>query len=129
MRRAPRLPVPVLVALVAGLLTGCVSTADPTAALYHDGEIVIGTGNTTGTFYEIGAAFAGVINRHLPGYEGISAATNGSIENMTRLSTGDIDVALVFASNAAEALNGQDPFTGKAMPIRAIARLYNNYTH
>jgi uncharacterized protein len=122
-------PLAAVLGLVLALAGGCVSTADPTAELYHHGEIVIGTGNTTGTFYEIGAGFADVVNRHLPGYEGISAATNGSVENLTRLASGDIDVALVFASNAAEALNGQAPFAGKAMPVRAIARLYRNYTH
>jgi uncharacterized protein len=110
-------------------LGGCVSTADPTASLYHRGELIIGTGNTTGVFYEIGAGYANVINRHLPGYEAMSAATAGSVENLKRLATGDVDLALAFANNAADALHGDGPFSDHPLAIRAIGRLYPNYTH
>jgi uncharacterized protein len=116
-----------LVALVA--LTGCVSTADPTAGLYHRGELIIGTGNTTGVFYEIGAGYADVINRHLPGYEAMSAATGGSVDNLSRLATGDVDLALAFSNNAVDALHGAGKWSGHPVAIRAIGRLYPNYTH
>ena len=122
-----RLAALALVLLVA--MAGCVSTADPTASLYHHGELVIGTGNTTGVFYQIGAGYANVVSRHLPGYEAISAATAGSVDNLHRLASGDVDVALVFASNAADALNGSGAFKGKPEQVRAIARLYPSYTH
>ncbi len=117
-----------LVAAVA-VLAGCVNTADPTAALYHRGELTIGTGNTTGVFYEIGAGYANVINRHLPGYEAMSAATAGSVENLQRLARGDVDLALTFSNNAVDAMRGAGLFAGHPVAIRAIARLYPNYTH
>jgi TRAP transporter TAXI family solute receptor len=116
------------VALLAPL-AGCVSTADPTASLYHRGELFIGTGNTTGVFYEIGAGYADVINRHLPGYEAMSAATAGSIENLRRMAAGDVDLALTFSNNAVDALHGEGAFSGHPVAIRAIGRLYLNYTH
>lgn len=121
-----------LAALAVALLAataGCVSPADPSANLYHRGELVIGTGNTTGVFYQIGAGYANVVSQHLPGYEAMSAATAGSVDNLQRLARGDVDLALAFASNAADALNGAGAFKGKPEPIRAIARLYPSYTH
>lgn len=119
----------VVAAVLLVPLAACTSTADPTAGLYHRGELVIGTANTSGVFYEIGAAYADVINSHLPGYEAMSAATAGSIENLTRMSNGDVDLALTFSNNAADAVRGQGPFRGHPVPVRAIARLYSVYTH
>jgi TRAP transporter TAXI family solute receptor len=116
-------------ALFLAPLAGCVSTVDPTAGLYHRGELIIGTGNTTGVFYEIGAGYANVINRHLSGYEAMSAATAGSVENLKRLASGDVDLALTFSNNAVDALRGQGSFSGHPVAMRAIGRLYLNYTH
>jgi TRAP transporter TAXI family solute receptor len=121
-----------LAALAVALLAataGCASTVDPTAGLYHHGELAIGTGNTTGVFYQIGAGYANVVSRHLPEYEAMSAATAGSVDNLHRLASGDVDLAFAFAGNAADALQGSGAFKGKPEPIRAIARLYPSYTH
>jgi uncharacterized protein len=126
--RRPRWPALTVLALVLPL-AACVSTADPTAGRYHRGQLAIGTGNTTGVFYEIGAGYASVINRHLPGYEATSAPTNGSVANLRRLGNGDVDLALAFADNAADALHGTGPFRGHPVEVRAIGRLYPNDTH
>jgi uncharacterized protein len=122
------LPLLGLFGLLAGA-TGCVSTADPTADRYHHGELSIASGNTTGVFYEIGAGYAALINQYLPGYEAITAPSNGSVENLRRLATGDVDLALVFSDNAVEALRGAGQFASHPLAIRALARLYRNFTH
>ena len=116
-------------ALGALCLAGCVDTADPTADRYHHGELAIGTGNTTGVFYEIGAGYADVISEGLPGYQAVAAPTAGSVDNLRRLASGDLDVGLVLADNAADAIHGTGPFAGAPVPIRAIARIYNNDLH
>jgi TRAP transporter TAXI family solute receptor len=113
----------------AATLSGCAAPADPTANLWHRGELAIGTGNTTGVFYEIGAGYADVINRHLPRYEAVAAATGGSVDNLNRLGSGDIDIALAQVNNAADAVHGTGPWLGKPVALRALARLYNNYGH
>jgi TRAP transporter TAXI family solute receptor len=110
-------------------LAGCATPDDPVADRWHMGQLFIGTGNPTGVFYEVGAAFAGVISRHLTGYDGSAAPTNGSIDNLRRLATGDVDLGLVFSDNAADALHGTGAFDKQAQPLRALARLYNNYVH
>jgi TRAP transporter TAXI family solute receptor len=119
----------VLLGLPVLALAGCAAPADPVAQRWHEGELAIGTGNPTGVFYEIGAGYADLINRHLTGYEATAAPTNGSVDNLNRLATGDVDIALAFADNAADALNGTGPFIGKPREVRALARLYDNYAH
>ncbi|GIH13882.1 TAXI family TRAP transporter solute-binding subunit [Rugosimonospora africana] len=110
-------------------LAGCAVAKDPASSRWHQGELAVGTGNPTGVFYEVGAAYAAVINRHLSGYDAVAAPTNGSVDNLKRLGTGNVDIGLVFADNAADALHGTGPFAGQAQQLRALARIYNNYAH
>jgi TRAP transporter TAXI family solute receptor len=114
---------------LGGLAAGCSQVADPTAGRYRHGELTIGTGNTTGVFYEIGAGYADVISRNLPGYRAEATPTAGSVDNLKRLGTGDIDIALVIADNAADAAAGNDAFSGAAVALRALARIYSNDLH
>jgi len=108
----------VLLLGAAGSLTGC-GTAQPGPTLWHNGQITVGTGPTSGVFSQIGAGYADVITRHMPPYEAVAVPTSGAGENLTRLTRGDCDVAFTFADVAADA-----PPT-----IRALARVFNSYTH
>ncbi len=117
-----------LAGIVVAATAACAAPAAPSASLYHHGDLAIGTGNTTTVFYTLGSGYASIISAKLPGYDAVAVPTAGSVENLRRLASGDIDVAFVFASNAADALTGQGPFTGHPLPIRALARIHNNYT-
>jgi len=55
-------------------------------------------------------------------------ATLGSVDNLRRLDSHDIDVGFAFASNAADAFTGKNQFSGHPLAIRALARVHNNYT-
>jgi TRAP transporter TAXI family solute receptor len=114
---------------LAGGLAGCGTGQDPSARLWHQGELIIGTGNTTGVFYVLGAGYANVINKHLDGYDAAPAATGGSIDNLKRLTAGDVDIALTLAGAADDAYAGKGNWAGQPQPIRALARAYNNYEH
>ncbi|HEX6497796.1 MAG TPA: TAXI family TRAP transporter solute-binding subunit [Micromonosporaceae bacterium] len=109
-------------------VTGC-SAAPAAAQAWHHGELAIATGNTTGVYYQVGGGYADLITRHLPGYEAVAAPTNGSADNLRRLSTGDVQVAISLADVAADAVRGTGDFAGQPIKLRALARVYSNYTH
>jgi uncharacterized protein len=118
-----------LLGLAAAPLAGCVTAQDPSAQLWHQGELIIGTGNTTGVFYVLGAGYANVINKHLEGYDAAPAATGGSVDNVKRLVAGDVDLGLTLAAAADDAYVGAGGWAGHPQQIRALARVYDNYEH
>jgi TRAP transporter TAXI family solute receptor len=90
-------------------------------------RLSIATGNTTGVYYQLGGALADLIGKNMPGYQATAEATGASVENIQRVVRGDSDIAFSLADSAADAITGKGSFTS-VQPIRAIARLYNNYT-
>lgn len=118
-----------LAALLAVTLAGCGTGDTPTPQPWHDGRIFLATGNTTGVYYQLGGGYADVISRHLPGYEARAEPTGASGENISRLVSGDMEIAFSLADTAADAYAGQGAFAGQPQPLRALARVYSNYTH
>ncbi|MET7805056.1 TAXI family TRAP transporter solute-binding subunit [Micromonospora chersina] len=114
--------------LLAALLAGC-GGADTGPRAWHDGRIFLATGNTTGVYYQLGGGYADLISRHLPGYEARAEPTGASVENITRLAGGDMEIAFSLADTAADAVSGRGAFDGRPQPVRALARVYSNYTH
>ncbi|SBT45819.1 TAXI family TRAP transporter solute-binding subunit [Micromonospora auratinigra] len=114
--------------LLAAVVAGC---AQPKVGPqeWHGGRIFLATGNTTGVYYQLGGGYADVISRHLPGYEARAEPTGASVENINRLASGDMDVAFSLADTAADAVAGRGAFDGQPQPVRALARIYSNYTH
>ncbi|WP_283135078.1 TAXI family TRAP transporter solute-binding subunit [Rhizohabitans arisaemae] len=102
------------------------SSADP--GLYKGGRLSIATGNTTGVYYQLGGGYADLITRNLSGYQVTAEATGASVENIQRVVRGDADIAFTLADAASDAATGKGAFTGR-QPIRALARIYTNYTH
>ncbi|MGW5260384.1 TAXI family TRAP transporter solute-binding subunit [Microbispora sp. NPDC004025] len=114
----------VTVALLAG---GC--GGDRSAGRESGGtRLSIATGNTTGVYYVLGGGFAELIDKHLPGHRATAEATGASVENIQRVVRGQSDIAFTLADTAADAVRGTGAFTAP-QPIRALARLYGNYTH
>ncbi len=114
--------------LLAVLIAGC-GEADAGPQAWHGGRIFLATGNTTGVYYQIGGGYADVINRHLSGYEARAEPTGASVENISRLASGDMEIAFSLADTAADAVAGRGAFDGRPQPVRALARVYRNYTH
>jgi TRAP transporter TAXI family solute receptor len=113
-----------------GGLGGLAACASPQAPRrWHDGRLFIATGNTTGVFYQLGGGLADVIERHLPGYAARAEPTGASGENIQRVTSGDMDIAFTLADTAADAFRGEGAFKDKPQQIRALSRVYRNYTH
>jgi TRAP transporter TAXI family solute receptor len=101
--------------------------------------IRIGTGGKTGVYYPIGNIIAhgltGVKSSEgkifqpengIPGYIAVAQNSAGSIENVKKVTSGEIEVGLVQADVAAWASEGKYVFKGnkRVRGIRAIASLY-----
>jgi uncharacterized protein len=119
-------------ALLLTALTGC-GGEDPTGrddagGRYKGGRLSIATGNTTGVYYQLGGGYADLITKHVPGYQATAEATGASVENLQRVVRGDSDIAFTLADAAGDAAQGRGAFTAP-QPIRALARIYTNYTH
>ena len=110
-------------------VAACAAPPDASARLWHAGELTIGTGNTTGVFYQIGAGFADLITRYLPGYDAAATPSGGSIDNLQRLAIGDVEIALTLAAAADDGFTGTGNWVGRPQPFRALARTYDNYEH
>lgn len=101
--------------------TGCEITADS--------RIGIATGNTGGVYYVLGGAFAEAVSSATAGrLKATAAETGASVQNIQQLVAGNYQVAFSLADSAADAVNGTGSFAGTPQPIRALARLYPNFS-
>jgi uncharacterized protein len=121
MRRNRTTLVAALAAAVA--LTACGGERED-AASGEGGRLSIATGNTTGVYYVLGGGLARLISDAVPGYAATAEVTGASVENIQRVAKGESDIAFTLA----DAANGKGAFDGE-QPIRALARIYANYTH
>lgn len=91
------------------------------------GRISIATGGTGGVYFVYGGGLAKLITANIDGAEATAEVTSASVDNLKLIGSGKSDVAFTLADTASSALNGTGKFTAK-VPIRALARLYDNVT-
>jgi len=113
---------------VMTILTGCGGERGSNSGDSKDGgRLSIATGNTTGVYYQLGGGYARLIGQHIPGWTATAEATGASVENIRRVVAGDSDIAFTLADSAADAATGRGSFDSP-QPVRALARIYTNYT-
>jgi len=104
----------------------------------------IATGSTTGTFFPVGEAIAGLIS-HPPGVNRcetanvcgpagliVSARTSeGTIDNLLSVNDGGVESGLAQSDVIAAAVKGTGPFKGKGKQthLRVIASLFSEEVH
>jgi TRAP transporter TAXI family solute receptor len=122
-----------LIGLVTAFVLLGVAVGDPREFARQRGgtrRISIATGGTGGVWYPYGGGLARVISSHVAGVNATAEATAGTNDNLKFVRAGSADLAIVMADGLDEAHRGVGPFAtiGK-VPARAIAVLYDNYTH
>lgn len=90
-------------------------------------RLAIGTGGSGGVYHVYGAGLAQVTAPD-PDTQITALTTAASVENNRLVASGSLDAAFTLADVAALAVEGREPFD-RPLPITAIARLYDNYTH
>lgn len=116
-----------LAVLAAAVLTatgGCVGGPEPVAAA---APVVVAGGGTTGVYYSYGERLAGELTERLGVGAGV-VETAGSVENLGLVASGDALLGFTAADAAADAVAGRTPFD-VPLPIRAVARLYDDVVH
>ena len=91
-------------------------------------RLSIATGGTGGVYYVYGGALAQVLSRNLPGVEATAEVTAASVENLNFLAQGSADLGFSLADTAADGVAGRGRFPS-ALPVCALASLYDNVTH
>ncbi|SPJ24212.1 TAXI family TRAP transporter solute-binding subunit [Palleronia abyssalis] len=97
------------------------AAATPLAA---QDRVSIGTGGTGGVFYAVGAGMADLLNRQLDGVSANAEVTGASVENIRRVSNGEMTMGFSSASTLYEGKAGEGPFDGDPQNVAAIAYLY-----
>lgn len=113
-------------ALLSIMLVGVAGCADDHPADW-DEHVVISGGGMAGIYYGYGAELATAMSERL-GVTAEVTETGGSIENLHDLAAGTSMVGFSAADAAADAVAGRPPFE-EALPVQAMARVYDDFVH
>ncbi|WMS44445.1 TAXI family TRAP transporter solute-binding subunit [Acuticoccus sp. MNP-M23] len=94
------------------------------AGAHAQERVSIGTGGTGGVFYAIGAGMAEILSNNMEGATANAEVTGASIENIRRVSAGQMTIGFSSASTLYEGKNGEGAFDGEPQNVAAIAALY-----
>jgi uncharacterized protein len=98
-------------------------------AIAESRMLSIGSGNTGGVYYPLAGGLAQVLTRYVPGWQVTAEVTGGSIDNLKLVGSGRADIGFSMADAAWDAYSGNDRFSGKKLPLRALVVLYPNRMH
>lgn len=113
---------PTLVLAATLLAAGCAGDA-PARFL------TLGTAGTGGIYYPLGGALASRLSVADSSRRFTAEVTGGSLENVNRIRSGEMDVGLAVATTVHEAYTGGRDFDGAYRDLRIVAPLYPNVTH
>jgi len=87
--------------------------------------LTIGTADSTGTMYPVGAGVASVINDNVPGFKVNVETSKGSPANCVNIQQKNVDLATIAGDTALQAVEGMGNFEGQACPdLRALCAVY-----
>ncbi|GAA0539229.1 C4-dicarboxylate ABC transporter substrate-binding protein [Saccharopolyspora subtropica] len=107
-----------LAAAGTGLLAACTGGAP-------DRTLRIATGEPGGFYQAFARLLAGEVSAAAPGVRMAVLASQGSVNNLELLRSGDADLGMVLADTVTAAQRGE---LGPPVPLRALGRVYENYT-
>jgi TRAP transporter TAXI family solute receptor len=108
-------------ATVVAWLDGCAA-----APRLPNGLLRIASGGVGGVYYAYAQGIKAVVQAALPELRPVVVATAASVENLRLVGTAAAELGLTTADAAADGYHGVPPFTA-ALPVRALARLYESY--
>ena len=91
-------------------------------------RLVIATGVEGGVYHQYGEGIDAAARDEFPGAIVRVLTTQGSVENLRMVASGEADLAFTLADSAEAAMQGDPPFAAPQQ-LAAVARLYDNYMH
>lgn len=117
----------VLASILGAIMLLNLSACDISRSKTDARQYVIAGGGTTGVYYNYGKQLAKILSRDLD--ENFTVVeTAGSVDNLLRIGAGEALTGFAQSDAAANAVAGEGIF-GEPVPIRAVARLYDEYVH
>ncbi len=89
----------------------------------------LGTAGTGGIYYPLGGAIASRLSLKAAGRQVTAEVTGGSVENINRLRSGEMDLAFALPVTIWAAYRGEDPYPEPVADLRILAPLYDNLSH
>jgi len=86
------------------------------------------TGPQGGSWYPLGGAIQGILEKNVPGVT-MSVAPGAGISNVLGVQTGKADLGFGNASSTYDGVRGADPFKQKTDNVCHVATLYFQYFH
>ena len=111
---SPRLAV-ILAGLLASVSLGAAAQVKP--------QLVLGSTNSTSSHYTVSAAMAKAIKAGIPSANISHIETGASVDNVRRLTKGELDLGLIATDTGIQAITGTGPFAGRA--VDDLAALYS----
>lgn len=92
-------------------------------------RLVIKGGQIGGAFNRWTSAWAVYLSKTIDGAKFSSESSTGSPENVRATGSGDVDFAMVFASDLFNAYRGNDPFKKKITDLRSMGFVFASVGH
>jgi TRAP transporter TAXI family solute receptor len=112
------------VALAAAV--GMTAAATPAAA--QKATLTFGSTNATSSNYALAVAMSKAIKKELPNSNVTMIETGASVDNVRRLTKGEIDFGLVMVDTSIQAIEGSGPFKDKAVNDLAVLYVHDVVT-
>lgn len=108
------------------ILTLALATAGAVAAMpVQAQELRLMTGPQGGAWYPLGGAIQGMASENLD--VSIQVLPGGGIANVQGVQNGEADIAFANSISTVDAIEGREPFAGKADNVCNVATLYPQY--
>lgn len=110
-------------ALLLGGTAGCSGTGGRETV-----HLSFPTASSSGSVYAVGAALANLWNESVEGVQVTAEASNGGIQNLGLMASGDAQIGVAVTSIITEQKQGINTFEGHQYDgVRVLAALYANY--
>ena len=109
--------------LIVGI--GTFACGQKTGDSLDSSNLKVGTASKEGFYYALGQSMTDIVNSSEKELQVELVSTNGSVDNIEKLSNGELDLAIVQNDIAFFAENGLAPFNTKVENLRGVLSFYS----